>query len=318
MAGTSDSHYGRIVGCSDSMRAVLVRAKAAAACSEPLLISGESGVGKELLARTIHERGPRRARPLVVVDGHGLGSETAVSELFGMPSRDGGACDAGAFERARGGTLLLDEVAVLPLEVQDLLITVLDDASLSSDGPFGRDVRVIATTSDCLESCVAAGVFRGRLFTLLSTHELTMPPLRERRADIRPLGLAMLEEIGCRDESHVAALDRALTSRAAYRWPGNGRELWAFVRRVAWLGDGSETPAVAAPPGRLRIEWNGARARGFSVRKDPVARLLAEVRARTARRTERVGGERGGSERGGSERGAVLQPAWDRELESEE
>jgi transcriptional regulator with GAF, ATPase, and Fis domain len=229
-----------IIGDDLALRAVLGRAALVAPTTMPVLITGESGTGKELLARALHELGPAPAGPLVAVNCGALPRELAESELFGHERgafTGAAARRSGWFEEASGGTLVLDEIGELPLELQPKLLRVLETGRLRRVGGTGETavrVRVVAMTLRDLEGEVARRTFREDLYYRLAGFHLALPPLRQRRDDVPLLALHFLREVevevGPRrlEPGAVAAL------RAA-RWPGNVRELRNIVRRAAIL-----------------------------------------------------------------------------------
>jgi two-component system nitrogen regulation response regulator GlnG len=229
-----------IIGEDPSLRFVLTRAVRVAPTMMPVLVTGESGTGKELLARALHELGPAPAGPFVAVNCGALPRELAESELFG---HERGAFTGAAgrrsgwFEEASGGTLVLDEIGELPLELQPKLLRVLETGRLRRVGGSGEAavrVRVIAMTLRDLEGEVARRAFREDLYYRLAGFHLALPPLRHRRADIPLLAQHFLREI--EPEVGVRRLEAdALVALQAARWVGNVRELRNVLRRAAIL-----------------------------------------------------------------------------------
>ena len=259
----------RMVAESPAMRRLLVRAAALARTSAPLVLQGETGTGKEVLARVLHASSPRASKPFVAVNCAALPGDLLESELFGHArgAFTGAVSDkTGLFEEAEGGTLLLDEVADLPLPLQAKLLRVLQDGEVRRVGSTRShcaDVRVIAATHRDLREQVERAAFREDLFYRVNVFALTLPPLRERKEDILPIALQLLEleEGPARGFSREA--ERALL---ACRWPGNIRELSNAVRHAAALAEG---PSVRADdlPDEVRRQ-RAAR---------PLMRPLAEV-----------------------------------------
>jgi transcriptional regulator with GAF, ATPase, and Fis domain len=214
-------------------------AEQAARSSATLLLNGESGVGKEVLARQIHEWSGRRG-PFVPINCGALPRELAASELFGHEKGAfSGAAGArrGVFHAAQGGTLLLDEIGELPLELQPLLLRALQERAIrpvGSDREQPVDVRVIAATNVRLDAAVTSGRFRGDLYARLAQIPLEIPPLRERRDEI--LGLAEGFALAAQKPLHITA--DAAEALLLWHWPFNVRELENLVRR--WC-------AMAAP-----------------------------------------------------------------------
>ncbi|HEY6910475.1 MAG TPA: sigma 54-interacting transcriptional regulator [Myxococcales bacterium] len=241
----------RMVAESPLMRSLLVRAAALARASAPVVLQGETGTGKEVLARVLHATSPRAGKPFLAVNCAALPGDLLESELFGHSrgAFTGAVSDkAGLFEEAEGGTLLLDEVAELPLPLQAKLLRVLQDGEVrrvGSNRAHRADVRVFAATHRELRGQVERGAFREDLFYRLNVFALTLPPLRERKEDILPIALQLLElEKGTKARAFSRDAERALL---AYRWPGNIRELSNAVRHGAALAEGAEVRAEDLP-----------------------------------------------------------------------
>jgi transcriptional regulator with GAF, ATPase, and Fis domain len=242
---------GRIVGEDPALRAALARAALVAPTTTPVLVTGESGTGKELVARALHDLGPNPGGPFVAVNCGALPRELAESELFG---HERGAFTgasgrrAGWFEEASGGTLVLDEIGELPLDLQPKLLRVLESGRLRRVGGSGEvaaSVRVIAMTLRDLEGEVERRNFRADLYYRLAGICVRLPPLRERRGDISLLAGYFLREIGGEvgprqlEAAALAALDAA-------DWPGNVRELRNVIRRAAILTRGRADGRITA------------------------------------------------------------------------
>jgi two-component system nitrogen regulation response regulator GlnG len=222
----------------------------------PVLLRGETGTGKELVARALHEGGPRASRPFLAVNMGAVPPTLAAAELFGAARGAFTGADRkreGYFERADGGTLFLDEVGETPQEVQVLLLRALEVGEVQPVGgePVAVDVRLVAATDSDLESAVTAGRFRAPLFHRLSGYEIRVPPLRQRRDDFGRLFLAFLRgELEALGEAARLAIPpgerpwvpAALVARlAAFDWPGNVRQLRNVVRQLVIAGrDGGE------------------------------------------------------------------------------
>ena len=224
---------------SDAMRALLADTDRVAATDLTVLIQGETGVGKELLARRVHQMSPRRDDMLVCLNCAALPEHLAESELFGhvRGAFSGAVRDrAGKFELANGGTLFLDEIGELPLALQAKLLRALQSGELQrlgSDKVLRVDVRVVAATNRDLKAEVAAGKFRADLYHRLCVYPLWVPPLRERRADIALLCGHFLTMLQRRFGLHTLRLSKAAQQLLHdYDWPGNVRELEHVISRA--------------------------------------------------------------------------------------
>ncbi len=229
----------RIVHVSSLMRDLLQLADAFADSDEPVLITGETGTGKELFARRLHERSRRRGRELVAVNVSAVPESLFAREFFGHVRGAYSGADGngqGLASRADGGTLFLDEIGDLPLDLQPRLLRLLQDGTYQAVGdPAQRhaDIRLVAATNADLRSLVAAGRFRADLYYRLRILELKLPPLRERREDILPLLRHLLSEAAGRPVDLSTYFSQGSLERAQrHRWPGNVREL-AMVARQA-------------------------------------------------------------------------------------
>jgi len=230
----------------EAMRRVHELAERAAAGTINVLITGETGVGKELLAETVHRASPRRGGPYVCLNCAALSETLLESELFGHErGAFTGAVQAkpGLLETAAKGTLFLDEVGELPLSTQAKLLRVLETrevARLGSVRPHRIDVRFIAATNRDLEKEVARGAFRADLYYRLNGITLTIPPLRSRLEEIRPLAETFLRQI-CRDLGRQPPLlpPASIAHLEAYGWPGNIRELKNVIERAVLLCEGA-------------------------------------------------------------------------------
>ena len=246
---------GPMIGASPAHRALLDRVDRVAATDATVLICGETGTGKDLLAREIHTRGARRDRPLITINCAALPATLVESELFGHEKGAFTGADRrkpGRFELAHGGTLFLDEVGELPPEAQAKLLRALQQGEIEPLGGTRTvrvDVRVLAATNRPLERMVAAGTFRADLFYRLNVFPLTIPPLRARPEDILPLAEHFVGKYALRSHKAVAALGAVARQRLlAYDWPGNVRELEHVIERAVLLADGEEL-TIDLPPG---------------------------------------------------------------------
>jgi len=197
-----------------------------------VLITGESGVGKDLAAQALHQFGARRGKPFVAVNLAAIPRERIEAELFG-DAEAGGA--GGRLAQAAGGTLFLDEVGDLPGEAQTRLLRVLRGAGADGDGAPTTDVRIIAATNQDLRALIDAGSFREDLYFRLNVVPLKLPPLRERRSDIPDLARHFLWRARSQGLPAKTFDKDAMEALSRYRWPGNVRELENFVRRLAVL-----------------------------------------------------------------------------------
>jgi len=231
---------GQLLTADPAMQRVLLQARQVASVNLTVLLLGETGTGKELLARAIHDLSPRRARPLITVNCTVLPPQLMESELFGHEKGAfTGATERrqGKFEQAEGGTILLDEIGELPLELQAKLLRVLQEKEIERLGgraPVPVDVRVIAATHRDLQAEVAAGRFRPDLYYRLHVLPIVIPPLRERPLDIPLLAEFFLRQAA--QELHRPPQTfgpAALAQLQAHTWPGNVRELQHAVERAA-------------------------------------------------------------------------------------
>ena len=242
----STHDFDQIVGRSEPLRHLLAQVGLVAGTDSTVLLTGETGTGKELLANAIHERSRRRSRALVKVNCAAIPSGLLESELFGHEKGAfTGATTAkmGRFELAHGGTIFLDEVAELGQEAQAKILRVLQDGSFERLGsPHTRrvDVRVIAATNRDLPQAIADGHFREDLFYRLSVFPLHVPPLRERRDDIPLLVWACIERLQGELNRRIEKIpERTMHALVAYEWPGNVREMQNVVERALILSTGS-------------------------------------------------------------------------------
>jgi DNA-binding NtrC family response regulator len=233
---------GDIVGRSPLLQRALQRARAAATTGADVLIEAESGTGKELLAKFIHDSSERNGRPFVAVNCAAVPEALLESELFGHGRgafTGAVASRPGKFELANGGTILLDEIGEMPLNLQPKLLRALQEREFERLGE-GRsvrvDIRVVATTNVSLAEMVERGQFRADLYYRLNVIPLTLPPLRERRDDIAVLALHFAEQFATQRRMGVPRLHPDFLERLqSHCWPGNVRELANFMRRVITL-----------------------------------------------------------------------------------
>ncbi|HXX75384.1 MAG TPA: sigma-54 dependent transcriptional regulator [Nitrospiraceae bacterium] len=240
-------HFDNLIGQSIAMRAVFDKIKRVTNSKSTVLLFGESGSGKELVARAIHFNGPRCGRPFLAVNCGAMTASLAESELFG---HERGAFTGantrhqGMFEQANTGTLFLDEVGELPIDLQTKLLRVLDTQEVrrvGSEKTFRVDVRILAATNRDLKSEVKHGRFREDLFFRLSVVRIDIPPLRERGEDVRLLAEAYLQELVKEGSMHGKRFVPAtLELLKRYQWPGNVRELHNAVAHAALMAQQEE------------------------------------------------------------------------------
>jgi formate hydrogenlyase transcriptional activator len=252
-----EHNFTEMVGASPALRAVLATVDQVAPTDSTVLISGETGTGKELIARAVHSRSRRRGRPLVKVNCSAIAAGLVESELFGhVRGAFTGALErrVGRFELADGGTIFLDEIGELPLDVQAKLLRVLQEHEFEPVGSSVTrrvDVRVIAATNRNLLGAVDEGRFRADLYYRLNVVPVAIPPLRERPGDIPALTAFFLARYAKRFGKPVTGVsDAALRRLVAYSWPGNIRELQNVVERAVVLAQGPvvEVEAVGSAP----------------------------------------------------------------------
>ncbi len=283
-----------MVGDSPKMREVFDQIRRFAACDLPVMITGESGTGKELVARAIHERSRRSSMPYIALNCAAVPATLIASELFGYEK--GAFTGAttrkrGHIEHANGGSLFLDEIGDMPMDLQPLLLRFLQEGEILRIGgrePIKVDVRIIAATNVRLRDAIDAGKLREDLYYRLNVLTLDLPPLREREGDVELLATYCLREIGRELSRDLRGFTRgALAALRAYPWPGNVRELIATVRRAVVLSNG---PLIDASDLRL----DGGRAKVVLLAPRPTQCVTQRKSARPP-----VGSD--------AERGAIVQ-----------
>jgi transcriptional regulator with GAF, ATPase, and Fis domain len=238
------SMFEEILGESPALQSVLGLVAKVAPADSTVLVTGETGTGKELIARAIHRRSQRADRAFVSVNCSAIPQALIASELFG---HEKGAFTGatqrriGRFELAQGGTLFLDEIGELPLEMQIALLRVLQEREFERVGgtkPIAADVRVIAATNRDLPASIAAGAFRNDLYYRLNVFPIEVPPLRERREDIPLLVEYFIGRYSSKVGKHIRTIGReTLDALTSYRWPGNVRELQNVIERSVIVCD---------------------------------------------------------------------------------
>jgi DNA-binding NtrC family response regulator len=264
---------GEMVGTSPGMQEIFALLQQAGPSKACVLITGESGTGKELVARTIHALSPRSQGPFVAINCAALPETLIESELFGHEKGSfTGASErrAGCFEVAQHGTLLLDEIGEMPMQTQAKLLRILEDSRvrrLGGRAEFEVDVRVVAATNKIPDEAVRGGHLREDLYYRLNVFHIHLPPLRERKADIRAIAETLVGDLNRKHECRVADLSPAvLEAFEAHNWPGNVRELRNVLERAVIIaGEGtievSHLPAfMQGRPGTAPPPVSGAEA----------------------------------------------------------
>lgn len=252
--------FSHLIGASQSLERIIKHARTVAATSATVLIIGENGTGKELLARAIHEESPRATGPFVGVSCAALPETLIESELFGHEKGSfttATQARKGRFELADGGTLFLDEIADLTLTVQVKLLRVLQERSFERVGgtkTLHVDIRLIAASNSDLEQEVAAGRFRRDLFHRLNVVPLVLPTLRARREDVPVLAIHFAEKAAEKYMRPVPVIDPLLMEALReYEWPGNVRELENVMERLVVLTNGPTIDLEFLPENMLRV-----------------------------------------------------------------
>ncbi|SEJ87149.1 sigma-54 interaction domain-containing protein [Paraburkholderia diazotrophica] len=274
--------FASFVGTSAASLEVKRQARRASQVDSPVLLLGETGTGKELLAHAIHGASARATKPLVTVNVAAIPDALLEVEFFGAAAGAYTGADrkgrVGKFELADGGTLFLDEIGDMPLPLQGKLLRVLQDREfepLGSNRIVRADVRIIAATSADLPALVAEGRFRPDLFYRLNVLTIHAPPLRERQTDIEALAYTILEDLSTQVRGgHFELQDDALRLLCAYDWPGNVRELRNTLERAVMLSDSERIDARALAPFIGPLRGKAA--------FEPPASVSAEATAATA------------------------------------
>ena len=261
LSGEVSATFGEIVGTSPALQRVLALIESVARTDSTVLIQGDTGTGKELVAHAIHRLSERRAKTFVKLNCAAIHSGLLESELFGHEKgafTGANAQKMGRFELAHEGTLFLDEVGEIPLDVQSKLLRVLQDKEFERVGgtrSLKVDVRLVAATNRDLTQMRSAGAFRSDLFFRLNVFPILVPPLRDRRADIPHLVHHFLERCSRRIKKAITLVSpETLDALSRYDWPGNVRELENVVERFVILSPG---PTLVLPPGVLQPGGHG-------------------------------------------------------------
>ena len=251
---TGGLSFKDLIGASTTMRPVIAMGERGAKANIPILITGESGVGKEVVARAIQGSSERAGAPFVTVNCGAIPETLVESILFGHEKGSfTGATSrhAGKFQEANGGTLFLDEVGELPLDMQVKLLRVLQESEVDPIGakrPVKVDVRIISATNRDLAECVNEGSFREDLFYRLNVFPIAIPPLRERREDIPALLDHFIKRVNASERMSVSGAERETVALLqSYDWPGNVRQLENTVFRAMILSDGNTLRPVDFP-----------------------------------------------------------------------
>jgi len=273
------------------MRKIVTQIERVAASESRVCILGETGTGKELVARTLHERSPRSSGPFITLNCAAVPAELIESELFGHEKGSftgATARHAGKFEQAEHGTIFLDEIGDMPLSMQAKLLRVLEEGEverIGGDKPISVDVRVLVATHRHLETLVREGKFRADLFHRVYVFPLVLPPLRERREDIPALVEHFARQV-CAQNSWkpIPFAPDAIEALASYSWPGNVRELRNVVERLMLLtSDGQvtmETVHLALPSVPATLPSSGTSSGSLADRVQNFEReaILAELK----------------------------------------
>ncbi len=287
-------NFEEIIGQSPALTAVLENVRRVAATDSTVLITGETGTGKELIARAVHSSSRRKARPLIKINCAALPAGLVESELFGHEKgafTGAIARRVGRFELAQGGTIFLDEIGELPADAQAKLLRVLQEREfdrIGGSGPIRVDVRVLAATNRDLLKAVREKTFREDLYYRLSVFPVQLPPLRDRQEDIPPLVLFLVNKFAMRVGKRIDGVDKETMRRLlSYSWPGNVRELENVIERGVILANGSTLqidPDILAPGPPLANALPECTMQG--VERDHILNVLKQTRGV-------VGGPRG-------------------------
>jgi transcriptional regulator with GAF, ATPase, and Fis domain len=276
--------HGHIIGQSDGLKYVLYRAEQVAPMNTTVLILGETGTGKELIAAAVHDISPRKNRPLITVNCAALPANLIESELFGRVKGAFTGADTrqvGRFEIANGSTLCLDEIGEMPLELQSKLLRVIQHNEferLGSSHTIKVDVRIVATTNRNLEEEVRKGRFRQDLYYRINVFPITVPPLRQRKDDIPLLAQAFIERYARKLGKQITSIQKkTIKTLQDYPWPGNVRELESVLERAVILCSGpvlqlADKLDISSPPMSSAIRTLE------EVERNQIRKILSETR----------------------------------------
>ncbi len=299
-----------LIGSSPKFRALLTDVARVAPVDSAVLIQGETGTGKEVIARAIHEASPRRNRRFVALNCAAIPSALLESELFGHErGAFTGACTQtqGRFQMAEGGTLFLDEIGDMPLELQPKLLRALQEREferLGSNQTVRVDVRVVAATNQDLMQLVSKKLFRADLFYRLNVIPICLPPLRERVQDIPPLTEFFVAKFAASLNKPIDLIpDEVIAVLKAHDWPGNIRELQNFIERAVLFSPGSVL--------RLPLDLNQRMTQTVNGSSESAARTLADAEREHIRETLTqtgwmIGGRGGAADRLGLPRTTLI------------
>jgi PAS domain S-box-containing protein len=281
-------NFDNIVGESAALKYVLFKVEQVAQTDATVLIQGETGTGKELVARAIHSSSPRKDRPLVKVDCTTLPSNLVENELFGHERgafTGAHARQAGRFELAHGGTIFLDEIGELSPDLQAKLLRVIQDGEferLGGSKTIRVDVRVLAATNRKLEQEVEKGRFREDLWYRLNVFPISVPPLRDRREDIPPLVYSLVNKYGKKFGKPVKTISQdAMNSLMSYDWPGNVRELENVIERALINTKGQALRIVDELKGTRSEKTTATQKRSLKdVEREHIVKTLVECKWR--------------------------------------
>ena len=304
--GQSESRFDQIIGNSPALEFVLAEVKRVAPTDSTVLVLGETGTGKELIARAIHNASPRRGRPFIKLNSSAIPFDLLESELFGHEKgafTGAIAQKIGRFEMADTGTLFLDEVGDIPLALQPKLLRVLQEQEferLGSGRTHRINIRLVAATHRDLTQMVARNEFRSDLYYRLNVFPVVLPPLRERRQDIAPLVWHFVELFARRMAKRIEQISQTtMNAFLEYSWPGNVRELQNLVERAVIRSDNGALPNPLPTSQKNAITPTAAQ-RTF--RDAEIALILQTLRATGGM----VGGPRGAAVRLGLKRTTLI------------